>query len=184
VALAALALAPRVRADRVWPEMHSSQESLLAPTNLYDNAKPFRWAAQRRTDSIRVAIVVHRWDSGGGGAPSETWDSTEVWVMRGDAFGPVNPFLDGQKDPFVVKKLLPEGKIRLRCQVGLVVPRLDGDLLKTRPVGEFTLGHERFRLMTPTLDGGADLTLRTVGHAVRVVPPMPDTLSSSRKESR
>jgi hypothetical protein len=164
-ALALLATAPRAAAKRVWPEMHSPPESLLAPNDLYENARPFRWAGQRRTDSVRVAIVVHRWDSFAVGT-ADRWDSTEVWVMRGDAFGPVNPFIPGRRDPFLVRRLLPRGRLALRCQIGLIEPPPDGRLSQAPPVHDFVLGRGRLRLMTPTIDGGSEIILRTVpGHA-------------------
>lgn len=167
-ALLLLAAPPSGRADTVWPPMHSSPESLLAPTDLYENARPFRWAGQRRTDSLRVAIVVHRWS---GDATEDRWDSTVVWVMRGDLFGPVNPFLPGRRDPFLVRRLLPGGRLLLRCRVPLVAPPAGGDVTKARPVDTITLGAERVRLRTPSLSGWSEIILRTISRRGRRPAP-------------
>lgn len=159
-------------AESVWPPMHSSPESLRAPTNLYDNARPFRWARQRRTDSLRVAIVVHRRD--GGAEPADRWDSTVVWVMRGDAFGPVNPFLSGRRDPFVVKRVLPGGRLALRCQIPLIDARDAGDPLDAKRVTSLVLGPEPVRLEVPTPVAGNEIVLHTVpGHGRRHAPEPP-----------
>ncbi len=174
-ALLAVFPPPPAPADTVWPPMHSSPESLRAPTNLYDNARPFRWAGQRRTDSLRVAIVLHRWS---GESAADRWDSTVVWVMRGDLFGPVNPFLPGRHDPFLVKRLLPGARVVVRCRIPLVEPPAGREATGAPAVGTITLGPAPVRLRTPTAAGGSEIILRTVpgrgrAHGGRRTRPTP-----------
>jgi hypothetical protein len=61
-----------------------------------------------------------------------------------------------------VERVLPGGRLALRCQVDLRTPGPDGTLHGARPVGRFVLGRERTRMITPALDGGAEIEIRTV----------------------